>query len=211
VYSFHVVHFTDEANQELIKEIANCRRYLESKRMGNDSDDEDSIRAGGSINPASAGAASTLNDTNIDLSKLSECFRENLKNLARINSDQHQALLTFHDVCGKNIILSASGRVAKRIETSFCDAIVFSQRPVYFNEKVYIRVVQTSDLWTSMIRFGFTSVDPDSLRKRRFFPGSEPTARSMDDEDEDDDYPYNLPKYVYPDLTNKDGKLNLKV
>jgi hypothetical protein len=142
--------------------------------------------------------------SSIDLNNLSECFRENLKNLSRNN----KATLGFHEVRGKNIVLSADGRVAKRLETSFCDAIVFTHRPVAFEERVYLRVVQTSDLWTSMIRFGFTNVDPDGLRKTEHSSANVPgcSASSENSESLDDDgYPFNLPKYVYPDLTNKKG------
>jgi hypothetical protein len=153
------------------------------------------------------------NDRNhIDLNNLSECFRENLKVLTTramtaapvINHNE----LVFHTVRGKNIILTSNNRVARRLETSFCDAIVFTSRQVEFEERVYVRVAQTSDLWTSMIRFGFTSVDPDTLRKQSanetgsLLSNDEGSVGSLDD----DSYPFNLPKYVYPDLTNKKGK-----
>lgn len=105
----------------------------------------------------------------------------------------------FHDVHGKNIELNENGRVAARNEKSFCDAIVFTHRPVRVYEKVYFRIVRLSTLWNGMIRFGFTSVDPETLRDK-------PASDSLVNENEyDPESPFNLPKYIYPTLTNKKG------
>ncbi len=83
-----------------------------------------------------------------------------------------------------------------------------------------------------MIRFGFTSVNPDLLRKKTSTTSSLPNenrnnnvrtnssndhaannsleANSLSSEhfsyeNDDESFPFNLPKYVYPDLTNKKG------
>ena len=82
-----------------------------------------------------------------------------------------------------------------------------------------------------MIRFGFTSVNPDLLRKKASASSSLPlenaanrsdsinesSANSLEAnlsgssndqaslDDDDENFPFNLPKYVYPDLTNKKG------
>lgn len=77
--------------------------------------------------------------------------------------------LKFHPVCGKNIkfsdvVQNGSRRmIAERNETSFCDAIVFSERPIQLYERVFLRILKLSASWNGMIRFGFTAVDPQSL------------------------------------------------
>lgn len=115
------------------------------------------------------------------------------------SSSLDAAAVRFHDVHGKNIELSENGRVAARNEKSFCDAIVFTHRPVRVYEKVYFRIVRLSTLWNGMIRFGFTSVDPETLRDK-------PASDSLVNENEyDPESPFNLPKYIYPTLTNKKG------
>ncbi|KAF5270374.1 hypothetical protein FQR65_LT05562 [Abscondita terminalis] len=87
--------------------------------------------------------------------------------------------LLFHNVHGDNIRISRDGTVARRVE-SFCKGIAFSSRPVKVNEKVCIKFLEISNNWSGVIRFGFTSNDPSTLR-------------------------YDLPKYACPDLTNKPG------
>ncbi|XP_063708017.1 protein neuralized [Culicoides brevitarsis] len=87
--------------------------------------------------------------------------------------------LTFHAVHGDNIRISRDGHTARRVE-SFCKGVTFSARPLRVNERVCVRFTEISTNWSGVIRFGFTSVDPASMR-------------------------YNLPKYACPDLTNKPG------
>ena len=101
-----------------------------------------------------------------------------------------QQALKFHEVRGKNIKFSTSRRptIAKRDESSFCDGIVFSDRSILLYERVYIKILKLSSFWNGMIRFGFTTVDPNSLQT-----------------DFNNNQTNNLPKYVYPDLTNKEG------
>ena len=75
--------------------------------------------------------------------------------------------LRFHEIHGKNIELREGERVAMRNQKSFCDAIVFTQRPVRLYEKVYFRIALLSSFWNGMVRFGFTSVDSETLWKKR--------------------------------------------
>ena len=75
--------------------------------------------------------------------------------------------LRFHEIHGKNIELREGGRVAMRNEKSFCDAIVFTHRPVRLYEKVYFRIALLSSFWNGMVRFSFTSVDSETLWKKR--------------------------------------------
>ncbi len=88
--------------------------------------------------------------------------------------------ICFHQVCGRNIILSNRQCKAQRNKDSYCDGIVFSDRPVGIQECIYIKIIKLSSVWNGMIRFGYTTDNPDFLKN-------------------------NLPKYIYPDLTNKKG------
>ena len=87
--------------------------------------------------------------------------------------------LEFHPVHGENVLLSAGNTIASRGE-GFCKAIVFTQRPVRINEKIFIRFVEKSESWSGSIRFGFSAVNPRQLSGL-------------------------LPAYVCPDLSNKNG------
>ncbi|XP_018902140.1 protein neuralized isoform X2 [Bemisia tabaci] len=87
--------------------------------------------------------------------------------------------LLFHQVHGENIQISRNGATAQRVE-SFCRGVTFSDRPVLIQEKVCIKFVSVSKNWSGVIRFGFTSNDPNNIR-------------------------HGLPKYACPDLTNKPG------
>ncbi|KAK3095851.1 hypothetical protein FSP39_020003 [Pinctada imbricata] len=88
--------------------------------------------------------------------------------------------LKFHKIHGDNVILSHDDYRAKRGD-SFCKAICFSSRPIAVNERVYIRFADTSSSWSGVLRFGFTNIDPG-------------TVRGPD-----------LPRYACPDMTNKPG------
>lgn len=83
----------------------------------------------------------------------------------------------FHHVHGPNAQLSKNKYVARRVQ-SFCQALVFSNRIIMPNERVYIKVLEIAKGWSGTIRFGFTSVDPATLR-------------------------YQMPKHACPDMTNE--------
>ncbi|XP_014255478.1 protein neuralized isoform X2 [Cimex lectularius] len=95
------------------------------------------------------------------------------------NATNNLPPLLFHRVHGDNVRISRDGTVARRTE-SFCKGVCFSARPVKIAEKICLRIVDVSDSWSGVVRFGFTSNDPSGLQ-------------------------YNLPKYACPDLTNKPG------
>ncbi len=87
-----------------------------------------------------------------------------------LNIRNIQNQITFHPVCGRNIKFptapgSTKRTVAERSDTSFCDGIVFSGRPVALYERLYVKILKRSACWNGMIRFGYTSVDPGSLLK----------------------------------------------
>lgn len=82
----------------------------------------------------------------------------------------------FHHIHGPQAQLSKQKNVARRTK-GFCQALVFSNRVILPNERVYIKVLDIENVWSGTIRFGFTSVDPATLR-------------------------YQMPKHACPDMTN---------
>lgn len=82
----------------------------------------------------------------------------------------------FHHVHGPNAQLSPNKCVARRTQ-GFCQALVFSNRVILPNERVYIKVLEIAKGWSGTIRFGFTAVDPATLA-------------------------YRMPKHACPDMTN---------
>ncbi|XP_025047457.1 E3 ubiquitin-protein ligase NEURL3 isoform X2 [Alligator sinensis] len=71
--------------------------------------------------------------------------------------------LCFHPTTkGFQIQLDAAHRTASRADT-FCDGIVFSNRPVQLGEKVVLRVLRTQPRWDGGLRVGFTSLDPSQM------------------------------------------------
>ncbi|XP_071949249.1 E3 ubiquitin-protein ligase NEURL1B-like [Antedon mediterranea] len=89
-------------------------------------------------------------------------------------------LLNFHHVHGKHIQLSENGKLASRVG-SFCNAIVFTSRPIAVNEEVNMELIHSTNSWSGVLRFGFTQQNPS-----RIALGA-------------------LPKYACPDLTVKPG------
>lgn len=107
-----------------------------------------------------------------------------LKKIRRIASSKRDGLsgtnnlppITFHPIHGDNIRITGNGTIATRVG-SFCKGICFSNRPIQVNERVCIRFMDMSSLWSGLLRFGFTTKDPGTFRN-------------------------SLPKYACPDLTN---------
>jgi hypothetical protein len=135
---------------------------------------------------------------------------KNNNNLNKDDKDFDSKSLRFHEVRGKNLIMSNKNYSVERSEKSFCDAIAFSNRPICVFERIYVKITKLSSIWNGNIRFGFTSVDPNTMIKSLRESVESDSASSQNSEcfnhqDEDNDYPYDLPKYVYPNLTNKKG------
>ena len=85
----------------------------------------------------------------------------------------------FHLVHGSLVALSEGNQVATRAE-GFGNGIVFGAVPLQINQKLCVEVSRTSE-WSGALRLGVTSQDPCRLS------------------------PADLPRYVCPDLTNKEG------
>ncbi|XP_065216600.1 protein neuralized-like [Planococcus citri] len=100
-----------------------------------------------------------------------------LKSKSRSDELSHNLpALKFHFTKGKNIKLANDRMLAIR-ENSFCHGITFTNRPVMVEEKICIKLVDVSDNWKGAIRFGFTNVNPATLK--------------------------NLPKYACPGLNDR--------
>ena len=86
--------------------------------------------------------------------------------------------LQWHPVHGENISLSEGRSVASRRE-SFCQSVVFSQRPLEVGEKMWVRLLSVSEQgWRGGLRLGVSGVNPSQ------WTGS-------------------LPKYLCPDMTSR--------
>ncbi|XP_054655158.1 E3 ubiquitin-protein ligase NEURL1-like isoform X2 [Dunckerocampus dactyliophorus] len=89
--------------------------------------------------------------------------------------------LLFHPRAkGTQILIDPSQKIVRR-KASFCDAIVFSSRPVTVNEVVRLEITDSQRSWQGALRVGFTTTDPSEIN------------------------PEMLPKYSCPDLAAKPG------
>ncbi|CAK6950212.1 E3 ubiquitin-protein ligase NEURL3 [Scomber scombrus] len=71
--------------------------------------------------------------------------------------------LTFHcQAVGDMVCLSQGGRLAKRMEGTFRNGLVFSSREVRVQERVRLRVENDLFNWHGALRVGFTTVSPTS-------------------------------------------------
>ncbi|VDP21434.1 unnamed protein product [Soboliphyme baturini] len=96
---------------------------------------------------------------------------------AASSSSTGRPALEFHAVHGDNIKLCRNKKVARRAD-SFCKALAFSNRAVEVNEIFCMKIFETSNRWSGVLRVGITIHDP-------FFNCNF--------------------RYACPDLTNKQG------
>lgn len=69
--------------------------------------------------------------------------------------------LTFHhQVFGDKVSLSQGGRLARREGSTFKNGLVFSSRPLGVQEKIHLKVVESTGRWHGALRVGFTNVHP---------------------------------------------------
>jgi len=71
--------------------------------------------------------------------------------------------LKFHKRHGRSCKLSGNNRKAKREASTYCDAILFSDRPVLPGEAVLVRVAEVAKGWTGNLKLGFTAHNPEQL------------------------------------------------
>ncbi|XP_061084081.1 E3 ubiquitin-protein ligase NEURL1-like isoform X3 [Conger conger] len=89
--------------------------------------------------------------------------------------------LLFHpNAKGSQIVMDLSQRAVKR-QSSFCNAITFSNRPVAPYEQVKLKITKKQSCWSGALRLGFTTKDPSRIN------------------------PDSLPKYACPDLVSQNG------
>ncbi|KAF4520429.1 hypothetical protein B566_EDAN004000 [Ephemera danica] len=87
----------------------------------------------------------------------------------------------FHSHHGANVTILDGGAVARR-ESSFANALTFSERPLLPGELFLLEIEQNERGWSGFLRLGLTQLDPDEQKYISvMFP---------------------LPQYALPDLTN---------
>lgn len=104
-------------------------------------------------------------------------YRQRMRQSFR--SEQSLSSLRFHEIHGDNIEIHVQGKVAERV-VGFCDAIVFSSRPITIGEKITIHLRSIDNGWSGALRLGFTAVDPIRMAS-------------------------DIPKYACPDLSTRVG------
>jgi len=87
--------------------------------------------------------------------------------------------MRFSPKHGVNCNLTEEGTQAKRGKGSFCDAILFGDRPIQVGESVVIKILGDEKKWRGSMKIGFSAHDPAHLRT--------------------------LPKYADPGLTRQTG------
>ena len=88
--------------------------------------------------------------------------------------------MKFHLTHGTAVTLSQDRTVATRDETSFCNGVVFSEQALKIGQKICLELGCVTS-WSGALRLGVTTHDPSTLTSQ------------------------GLPKYAYPNLTQKEG------
>ena len=88
--------------------------------------------------------------------------------------------MRFDQVHGTAIELSSDRRTATRSTEHFCNGIAFSAGQVSVGSKICLELTRSTE-WSGALRIGFTSHDPSKIN------------------------PSQLPRYVCPDLTSRNG------
>jgi len=71
--------------------------------------------------------------------------------------------LKFHKRHGGSCKLSGNNQKARRANSTYCDAILFSDRPVLPGEAVLLRVTEVCKGWTGTLKLGFTAHNPEDI------------------------------------------------
>jgi len=91
-------------------------------------------------------------------------IRKTREKIVPVRVDPHPTL-RFHVIHGSNIELQKHSIVAHRIR-GFNNGLVFSSTAIYPGEYVPIRVLEVVSKYNGRLVFGFTSIDPTTLRQR---------------------------------------------
>lgn len=71
--------------------------------------------------------------------------------------------LYLHTLCGRNARVSADRTVAIRLREEYCNAYVFTSRPVNPGQKIVIQILGVDCSYIGGLGFGLTACDPASL------------------------------------------------
>lgn len=88
----------------------------------------------------------------------------NLAQATRFHRQEEFTPLLFHKLCGRNIRLSPGLNMAFRTKDEFCNAYVFTSRPLRCGEKIVIQVQGVDRSFIGGLAFGFTSCDPSLIK-----------------------------------------------
>ena len=81
----------------------------------------------------------------------------------RFHADVNFVPMTFHDKCGRNIRLSGDNTIACRLSDEYCNAYVFTSRPLRCGEKVVIQILGVDRSYIGGLAFGLTACNPGIL------------------------------------------------
>lgn len=84
--------------------------------------------------------------------------------LSRFHGSNQFTPLPFHNLCGRNIRISSDQTVATRPKEEYCNAYVFTSRPLRCGEQIVIQVQGVDRSFVGGLAFGFTSCDPSTLK-----------------------------------------------
>jgi protein neuralized len=84
--------------------------------------------------------------------------------VSRFHGNVQFTSLPFHNLCGRNIRISSDQTVATRTKEEYCNAYVFTSRPLRCGEQIVIQVQGVDRSFIGGLAFGFTSCDPTTLK-----------------------------------------------
>jgi len=88
----------------------------------------------------------------------------NLIPIRHINKSLLSPLAFASGIVGRNICLSPDCTVAVRRVEDYCNAYVFTPRPLHIRETIVIQVLSVDPAYTGGLAFGVTCCDPEGLR-----------------------------------------------
>ncbi|XP_052772432.1 protein neuralized-like isoform X1 [Mya arenaria] len=85
--------------------------------------------------------------------------------ISRFHGNAEFSPLPFHNLCGRNIRISPDQLIATRTKDEYCNAYVFTSRPLRCGEKIVVQVQGVDRSFIGGLAFGFTSCDPTTLKE----------------------------------------------
>ncbi|XP_013420757.1 protein neuralized isoform X2 [Lingula anatina] len=81
----------------------------------------------------------------------------------RFHRDVRFTPLPFHTMSGKNVCLSSDRSLAFRPSDEYCNAYVFTSKPLRCGEKIVIQILGIDRTYVGGLAFGLTACDPSAL------------------------------------------------